>query len=114
MKQNTHFTPRGFVKGTEWGEMADRFVRNVDRYMPKVVDENRAYVMSHPRKVKTMLQKAWGLRKRIRRRANKSQRQTAGRRGQASTSGGADNAAQQRAEEVEDSRDMGGGKACYA
>ena len=90
------------------GEMADRLVRIVDRYMPKVADENRAYVMPYPGNVKTMLQKAWGLRKRIRRRANKSQRQTTGRRGQASASGGADNAAQQRAEEVEESRDMEG------
>ena len=88
--------------------MADRLVRIVDRYMPKVADENRAYVMPYPGNVKTMLQKAWGLRKRIRRRANKSQRQTTGRRGQASASGGADNAAQQRAEEVEESRDMEG------
>ena len=90
------------------GEMADRLVKIVDRYMPKVADENRAYVMPYPGNVKTMLQKAWGLRKRIRRRANKSQRQTTGRRGQASASGGADNAAQQRAEEVEESRDMEG------
>ena len=76
--------------------------------MPKVADENRAYVMRYPGQIKTTLQKAWGLRKHIRHRANKSQRQKAGRRGQASASGGADNVAQQRAEEVEESRDIGG------
>ena len=43
--------------------------------MPKVADENRAYVMCYPGQVKTTLQKAWGLRKHIRHRANKSQRQ---------------------------------------
>ena len=32
--------------------MADRLVRIVDRYMPKVADENRAYVMPYPGKVK--------------------------------------------------------------
>ena len=56
--------------------------------MPKVADENRAYVMRYPGQIKTTLQKAWGLRKHIRHRANKSQRQKAGRRGQASASGG--------------------------
>ena len=90
------------------GEMADRLVKIVDRYMPKVADENRAYVMRYPGQVKTMLQKARGLRKRIRHRANKSQRQKAGRPVQASASGEADTVAQQRAEEVEDSQDMGG------
>ena len=97
MKQNTHFTPRGFVKGTEWGEMADRLAQIVDRYMPKVAGENRTYVMRYPGQVKTMLQKAWGLRKSICDRANKSQRRKAGRRGEASASGEPDSFAQQRA-----------------
>ena len=105
--------PKRLCERYRVGEMADRFVRIVDRYMPKVVDENRAYVMSHPGKVKTMLQKAWGLRKRIRRRANKSQRQTAGRRGQASTSGEPimlPNSEQRRWKTA----GIWGGKACYA
>ena len=37
------------------GEKADRLVRIVDRYMPAIADENRAYVMKCPHKVLTML-----------------------------------------------------------
>ena len=37
------------------GEKADRLVRIVDRFMPRVADENRAYVMHYPRKVGEML-----------------------------------------------------------
>ena len=33
-------------------------VRIVDRYMPRVADENRAYVMHYPHKVGEMLKKA--------------------------------------------------------
>ena len=49
-------------------EQADRLVRIVDRYMPRVADENRAYVMHCPHKVGEMLKKAWKLRRKIRRR----------------------------------------------
>ena len=38
--------------------MADRLVQIVDRYMPRVADENRAYVMRYPGQVQTMLKKA--------------------------------------------------------
>ena len=50
------------------GEQADRLVQIVDRYMPRIADENRAYVMRYPDKVGEMLQKAWKLRKKIRQR----------------------------------------------
>ena len=50
------------------GEQADRLVQIVDRYMPRIADENRAYVMRYPDKVGEMLQKAWKLRKKIRKR----------------------------------------------
>ena len=50
------------------GEQADRLVRIVDRYMPRVADESTAYVMHYPHKVGEMLKKAWKLRRRIRRR----------------------------------------------
>ena len=33
------------------GEQADRLVQIVDRYMPKVANENRAYVMCYPYQV---------------------------------------------------------------
>ena len=33
------------------GEMADRLVQVVDRYMPRVADENRAYVMRYANQV---------------------------------------------------------------
>ena len=45
------------------GEQVDRFVQIVDRYMPRIADENRAYVMRYPHKVGEILQKAWKLRK---------------------------------------------------
>ena len=48
------------------GEQADRLVQIVDRYMPRIADENRAYVMRYPHKVGEMLQNAWKLRKKIR------------------------------------------------
>ena len=54
------------------GEQADRLVQIVDRYMPRIADENRAYVMHYPDKVGEMLQKAWKLRKKIRKRQSKA------------------------------------------
>ena len=33
------------------GEIADRLVQIVDRYMPRVADENRAYVMRYANQV---------------------------------------------------------------
>ena len=50
------------------GRCNDRLVRIVDRYMPRVADENRAYVMHYPHKVGEVLKKAWKLRRKIRRR----------------------------------------------
>ena len=55
------------------GEQADRLVQIVDRYMPRIADENRAYVMHYPDKVGEMLQKAWKLRKKIRKRQREEQ-----------------------------------------
>ena len=78
------------------GEMADRLVQIVDRYMQKVADEDRAYVMRYPNQVKTMLKKAWKIRKRIR--ANQNQERRTARRKRA---GGRD-------------PEHGGGKACRA
>ena len=46
-------------------------VQIVDRYMPRIADENRAYVMHYPDKVGEMLQKAWKLRKKIRKRQSR-------------------------------------------
>ena len=48
------------------GEQADRLARIVDKYLPKVADENQAYVMRYPHKVNAMLKKAWAMRRRIR------------------------------------------------
>ena len=48
------------------GEQADRLVRIVDKHLPKVAAENRAYVMRYPHKVHEMLKKAWALRRRLR------------------------------------------------
>eukprot|EP00439_Symbiodinium_sp_Y106_P056254 s675_g7.t2 len=56
------------------GEQADRLVQIVDRYMPRIADENRAYVMRYPDKVGEMLQKAWKLRKKIRQRQSLTQK----------------------------------------
>ena len=54
------------------GEQADRLVRIVDKHLPKVAAENRAYVMRYPHKVHEMLKKAWALRRRLR--AKKTQK----------------------------------------
>ena len=51
------------------GEQADRLVHIVDcysRFMPKISDESRAYVMRYPSQVRTMLQTAWKIREQIR------------------------------------------------
>ena len=48
------------------GEQADRLVRIVDKHLPNVAAENRAYVMRYPHKVHVMLKKAWALRRRLR------------------------------------------------
>ena len=47
------------------GKQADHLVRIVDKYLPKVAAENRAYVMKYPQKVGGMLKKAGALRKRL-------------------------------------------------
>ena len=47
------------------GKQADHLVRIVDKYLPKVAAENRAYVMKYPQKVGGMLKKARALRKRL-------------------------------------------------
>ena len=40
------------------GEQADRLVRIVDRYLPRIADENREYGMRYPNKMSEMLKKA--------------------------------------------------------
>ena len=89
------------------GEQADRLV-HVDRYMPKIADENRAYVMRYPNQVKAMLKKAWKMRKRIR--ANrKSERKTARhKRSDASASPESDNKAKRREVECAETWNMVG------
>ena len=69
------------------GEQADRLVHIVDRYsrfMPKISDESRAYVMRYPNQVRTMLQTAWKIREQIR--ANRRGKRIAIRRKRSDTS----------------------------
>ena len=81
------------------GEMADRLVQIVDRYMPKVADENRAFVMRYPKQVKTMLKNAWKIRKRIRANQRQERRTARRKRADASASPEPDNKAKRQAVE---------------
>ena len=47
-----------FLKRCKLGGKADRLVRIVDRYMPRIAAENRVYTMRFPEKVHDMLLKA--------------------------------------------------------
>ena len=53
---------RRFHKRCKLGGKADRFVRSVDRYMPRIAEENRIFVMRFPNKVEKMLRSARGIR----------------------------------------------------
>ena len=55
-----------FLTRCKVGGKADRLVRIVDRYMPRVSAENRVYTMRFPDKVHDMLRKARAIRRRIR------------------------------------------------
>ena len=88
-------------------EMADRLVLQiVDRYMPRVAYENRAYVMRYPDQVQTMLKNAWKIRKRIR--ANQKQERKRRKKADASASPKHDDRAKQQAVEGERMQNMEG------
>ena len=93
------------------GEQADRLVRIVDRYMPRITDENRAYVMRHPHKVGETLQKAWKLRKKMRKRQKEEGSARRKRTGTSDTPehGEQQEGARRRAEELVATRRAGGG-----
>ena len=55
-----------FLKRCKLGGKADRLVRIVDRYMPRIAAENRVYTMRFPEKVHDMLLKARAIRRKIR------------------------------------------------
>ena len=55
-----------FHKRCKLGGKADRLVRIVDRYMPRIAEENRIFVMRFPDKVEKMLRRARGIRRKIR------------------------------------------------
>ena len=56
---------------------ADRLVRSVDRYMPRISEENRIFVMGFPDKVEKMLRRARGIRRKIRARRRQQQGEAA-------------------------------------
>ena len=47
------------------GDVADKLTRIVDKYLPKVADENRVFVMRFPNKASKLLKKARRIRRRI-------------------------------------------------
>ena len=58
------------------GEQADRLVRIVDQYMPRVADENRVFVIRHRNKVAGMLKKAWKIRNKLRQKQKDKKRRS--------------------------------------
>ena len=68
-------TSNAFASATEWGSKptVGEDSRPLHAYMPRVADENKAYVMHYPHKVGEMLKKAWKLRRKIRRRQKEGQ-----------------------------------------
>ena len=62
-----------FHKRCKLGGKADRLVRIVDNYMPRLSKENRVFVMKFPNKVEKMLRKARRIRRRIRAKRQKQQ-----------------------------------------
>ena len=55
-----------FLKRCKLGGKADRLVRIVDRYMPRIAAESRVYTMRSPEKMHDMLLKARAIRRKIR------------------------------------------------
>ena len=47
------------------GDVADKLTRIVDKYLPKVADENRVFIMRFPNKASKLLKKARRIRRRI-------------------------------------------------
>ncbi|CAE7847872.1 rnc, partial [Symbiodinium sp. KB8] len=47
------------------GDVADKLTRIVDKYLPKVADENRVFIMRFPNKASQLLKKARRIRRRI-------------------------------------------------
>ena len=68
---------RRFHKRCKLGGKADRLVRIVDRYMPRIAEENRIFVMRFPDKVEKMLRSARGIRRKIRARRRQQQGEAA-------------------------------------
>ena len=68
---------RRFHKRCKLGGKADRLVRIVDRYMPRIAEENRTFVMRLPDKVEKMLRNARRIRRKIRARSGQQQREAA-------------------------------------
>eukprot|EP00439_Symbiodinium_sp_Y106_P069707 s5317_g12.t1 len=68
---------RCFHKRCKLGGKADRLVRIVDRYMPRIAEENRIFVMRFPDKVGKMLRSARGIRRKIRARRGQQQGEAA-------------------------------------
>ena len=66
-----------FHKRCKLGGKADRLVRIVDRYMPRIAEENRIFVMRFPDKVEKMLRRARGIRRKIRARRRQQQGEAA-------------------------------------
>ena len=66
-----------FHKRCKLGGKADRLVRIVDRYMPRIAEENRVFVMRFPDKVEKMLRRARGIRRKIRARRRQQQGEAA-------------------------------------
>ena len=62
-----------FYKRCKLGGKADRLVRIVDSYLPRLSKENRVFAMKFPNKVEKMLRKARGIRRRIRAKRQKQQ-----------------------------------------
>ena len=58
------------------GEQADRLVRIVDQYMPRIAAENRVLVMRHPSQVAGMLKNAWKLRNKLRQKQKEKKRRS--------------------------------------
>ena len=68
---------RRFHKRCKLGGKADRLVRIVDRYMPRIAEENRIFVMRFPDKVEKMFRSARGIRRKIRARRRQQQGEAA-------------------------------------
>ena len=78
-----------FLKRCKLGGKADRLLRIVDRYMPRIAAENRVFTMRFPEKVHDMLLKAQAIRRKTRARtgslADDKAQQAKRRKGEATT-----------------------------